>query len=154
DLDAQFELLARIRDTLSKANESVNLIRSAQQQIDEWTKRAGDQPIADQSTALAERVKERLAAIEDELVQKKARILQNSTQNYPSRLNLKIASLANVVSSADGRPTQQSYDVLNDLAQRLDRQVVLLQDVLSRDLEEFNQLMRTSGLPPVVPRAT
>ena len=65
DLDAQFELLTSIRDTLSKANGSINQLRSVVTQIDEWTKRAEGRPDTEAIAQAATQVKEKLEAIEE-----------------------------------------------------------------------------------------
>ena len=51
-----------------------------------------------------------LSEVEDSLYQTKNRSGQDPL-NYPIRLNNRIGALMGVVASADGRPTQQSYDV-------------------------------------------
>ena len=51
-----------------------------------------------------------LAEVEDSLYQTKNRSGQDPL-NYPIRLNNRIGALLGVVQSADGRPTQQTYDV-------------------------------------------
>ena len=154
DLDAQFELLTSIRDTLSKTNESINQLRSVVAQIDEWTKRAEGRPDTEAITQAAGQVKDKLQAIEEQLIQKKARIPQDARLNHPSRLNNKIGILAAAVSSAESVPTKQSYEVLAHYSELLDEQLGLLEAVLAKDLEAFNQVVGKSGTAPVIPRST
>ncbi len=154
DLDAQFELLTNIRDTLSKANDTINQLRSVVRQIDEWTKRSKGQPGSAAIGEAATKLKTSLEAIESELIQKGARIPQEAILNLPSKLNAKIAILAAVVSSADAVPTKQSYEVLAELSSRLDRQLELWRAVQNQELEELNRIVSGTGMPPIIPRTT
>jgi hypothetical protein len=72
--------------------------------------------------------------------------------NLPSRLNAKLSALTSVVASADGAPTQQVYDVFRDLSARIDQQLIQLQAVIDKDVAAFNELIRMSAVPAIVPR--
>jgi phage-related tail protein len=154
DLDAQFELLTRIRDKLSETHDAINQIRYIRQQVGEWVRRAkvqSDNPSAKETlTEAANALKEKLTAIEEELIQTRTRGTLDAL-NYPSRLNAKLAALTSVVVSADAAPTQQSYDVFHDLSARIDRQIERLQEVIETDVAALNSLIRTSGIQPILP---
>jgi hypothetical protein len=62
----------------------------------------------------------KLTAVEEELMQTKIKSSQDAL-NYPIKLNNKLAALASAVDSADYAPTNQSYDVYNDLTEKLTR---------------------------------
>jgi hypothetical protein len=64
-------------------------------------------------------------------------------------LNNKIGALMGVVASADGRPTQQSYAVLTELSQQLDRELAILKQTLNSGLPRVNSMLREAGLAPV-----
>jgi hypothetical protein len=65
-------------------------------------------------------------------------------------LNAKLAALASVVASADGVPTQQSYDVFHDLSERIDQQLRRLREVIATDALAFSHLIRESDIPAIV----
>jgi hypothetical protein len=44
------------------------------------------------------------------------------------------------------------YDVFRDLSARIDQQRMRLQEVIDKDVTAFNELIRTSGVPAIVPR--
>ena len=69
--------------------------------------------------------------------------------NFPIKDNNKLAALTGVVMSANARPTDQSYDVYELLADRIDRQLRLLDDVLRTDIPDFNALVREHDVPAV-----
>ena len=61
------------------------------------------------------RLNEQLKKIEEDIIQVKIKSGQDAL-NYPIKLNDKVASIIGVVSSADTKPTKQSYDVFNELS--------------------------------------
>jgi hypothetical protein len=156
DFDAQFDLLRRIRNKLSETHDAINALRSIRQQVEDWARRAEGLPNR-QATELvggaAQGIKEKLTAIEEELIQSRARVQQDQL-NFPSRLNAKLSALTSVVASADGAPTQQSYDVFHDLSTRIDQQLMRLQQAVEADVAAFNELIRQSNIPAVVPKFT
>ena len=94
----------------------------------------------------AERLKEGLASVEEELVQTRWKSSRDAL-TAPSKLNVKIATLLGVVSGADAAPTQQSREVFASVAHRLDAQFERLDTVLGRDVPRFNTLVRDQNLP-------
>jgi hypothetical protein len=54
-----------------------------------------------------------------------------------------------VVGSADGRPTQQSYAVFNELSQQLDRQLAILKRTLDMGLPRVNAMLKGANLPEI-----
>ena len=157
DFEAQFSLLLRIRDKLSETHDAINRLRSIRQQVEEWARRA--EGVSNGETAAgavgqaATGIKEKLTAIEAELIQGRARVQQDQL-NFPTRLNAKLSGLSSVVGSADGAPTQQAYEVFHDLSTRIDQQLMQLQEIIQKDVAAFNELIRTSAIPAIVVRAT
>jgi photosystem II stability/assembly factor-like uncharacterized protein len=113
----KYRLLCRVRDTLSATNEAINEIREV---------RAG-LAAPDQDGLVA-----RLSAIEDELVQTKIRTMAESTK-FPFRLNAKLHSLAHAVEQGPGLPTQQAYEVFEELSTRVRDQLNRLRLALDTD---------------------
>ena len=71
--------------------------------------------------------------------------------HYPTRLNAKLAALPSVVANADTAPTQQAYDVFQELSGRIDRQIERWRGLVTTEVAAFNQLIRSSEVPAVVP---
>jgi photosystem II stability/assembly factor-like uncharacterized protein len=153
DFEAQFSLLLRIRDKLSETHDAINRLRSIRQQVEDWVRRAeGEskgQKAAEAVAQAATGIKEKVTAIEAELIQSRARVQQDQL-NFPTRLNAKLSGLTSVVASADGAPTQQAYDVFRDLSTRIDQQLIQVQEVIDREVTAFNDLIRTSDIPALV----
>ena len=153
DLEAQLALHLKIRDKLSETHDAINTLRNVRQQIDDWQKRTQEQSIREELTRIGKSAKEKLKAIEDELIQSKAKTRQD-TLNHPARLNGKLATLAMVVAGAQAAPTKQAYEVFDDLSKRIDAQLECLQEVLDTDVAAFNGLLRDHKVPARVPVAT
>jgi hypothetical protein len=154
DFEAQLDLLLRIRDKLSDTHDAINRLRSVRQQVEDWSRRATGVPngqgAAEAIGKAAREIKEKLTAIEEELIQSRAQVQQDQL-NFPSRLNAKLSALTSVVASADGAPTRQSYDVFGELSRRIDQQLIQFQEVMAQDVAAFNELIRTSGIPAIIP---
>ena len=149
DLEAQFALLLRIRDRLSETHEAITAVRGIRQQIEQWEQRVqgneGQEAIQDAGKA----VKERLTAIEEDLIQVKAKTRQD-TLNHPAKLNAKLSALTGVVASADAAPTEQAYQVFDYLSDLIESELKRLQECIDTDLAAFNRLIREADLPAVI----
>ncbi len=151
EFDGQFELLLKIRDKLSETHDSVNKLRSVRQQVEEWAKRAAGHPseqaISDGATAL----KDKLTAIEEELIQTNYKGARDRL-NQPVKLNSKLSALTDVVSSADFAPTQQAQEVYVDFSSKIDPHLMRLEEVIDKDVSEFENLVHELEVPAIVPR--
>jgi photosystem II stability/assembly factor-like uncharacterized protein len=150
DLEARLNLHLKIRDKLSETHDAINTLRNVRQQLDDWMKWTRELPEHEPIARLGKSIKERLNAIEEELIQPKAKTRQD-TLNHPVKLNGKLAGLAGVVASAQAAPSRQCYEVFTDLSQRIDVQVQRLQEVIDTDIASFNNLLREHHVPAVVP---
>ena len=153
DYQGQFDLLLRIRDRVSAANDAVRRIREVREQLDGAATRARGLP-GDAGKRIAQQadsIKGRLTAVEEAIYQVKNRSSQDPL-NYPIRLNNKIAALAGVVASADAAPTAQSEQVFNELAAALQVQLDRLKAVLDTDIPAFNKLVKESDVPAIILR--
>lgn len=153
DLEAQLNLHLKIRDKLSETHDAINTLRNVRLQINDWLKRTQEQPVSDELNRTGKSANEKLKAIEDELIQSKAKTRQD-TLNHPVKLNGKLAGLAGAVANAQAAPTKQAYVVFEDLSQRIDVQLKQLQEVLDTDVATFNSLLRENNVPGVIPPAT
>ena len=157
DLREQFELLIRIRDRVTEANDAVTRIRQVREQIDGVVDRidaagdAVDATEADSVEALAKTIKEALGEIEREIYQTKNRSNQDPL-NFPIRLNNKLAALTGVVQNGDFAPTEQAYAVFEELSGQLQIQLDRLADLMDNRVPEFNQRVGVLDLPAIVLR--
>jgi photosystem II stability/assembly factor-like uncharacterized protein len=150
DLEAQCALLLLIRDKLTITHESINSIRDMRRQVEAWERRIQGQQEYERIAQTGKALKEKLSAIEEELIQVKAKVRQD-TLNHPVKLNVKLASLTGVVAAADTAPTKQAYELFEDLSTRIQVQLQRLQELTDTDVMAFNTLIRESGMPAVMP---
>ena len=93
DFAAQFAMEQRIVAKLGETNKGIMRLREAREELDRWEKRAKDNADLAQIPEAVKAIKEKLQAIEDELIQHRAKSMQD-TLNFPVKLNAKLASLA------------------------------------------------------------
>jgi photosystem II stability/assembly factor-like uncharacterized protein len=149
-LEAQCALLLRIRDRLTETHQSINSIRDMRRQIEEWEHRTQGQKEYEKIAEAGKALKEKLSAIEEELIQVKAKVRQD-TLNHPAKLNVKLAGLTGVVASADAAPTKQAYELFEDLSTRIQLQLQRLQELIDTDVKAFNTLIREADMLAVTP---
>ena len=149
----QFDLLMKISGRVSAANDAVRRIREVREQIDGAATRARGLPgdAGRRIGQLADSIKRRLAAVEEQIYQVKNRSSQDPL-NYPIRLNNKMASLAGVVAGAEAAPTAQSVQVFDELSAALQVQLDQLKAVLDADIPAFNKLVKDSDVPAIILR--
>lgn len=144
DLKAQFDLLIELRDKLSEIHGAILDIRA-------WKKDlagiAGNLSAEDTLLkASAKKVTRKLTRIEESLYQTKNRSRQDPL-NFPIRLNNKIAALASTVAMGDNRPTQQSYQVRDELFKEADAQLAEFRKIRNQDLPELNRKLNEAKIP-------
>ena len=150
ELQTQFDLLLKLRDKVSETNSALNTLNSLSKQVDEWEQRAKGHASHDTLTAQGKLIKEKLKAVENELIQPKAKD-QLDTLDMPMKLNAKLISLAGVVSSADAAPTRSAYQVFELLSQRVESQFQQLRGIIADDVAAFNKLVQEAKLLAVIP---
>ncbi|HEX2080520.1 MAG TPA: hypothetical protein VHG08_22645 [Longimicrobium sp.] len=144
DLQRRFDFAMRIRNRASEANDAVLLIRGVRQQVQERLGRTQDAGVRQAGDSLLAR----MAVIEERLYQVRNQSNQDPL-NYPIRLNNKLAALMSHVEEAESAPTEQAYQVFQELSGQLDRELAALDAVWTQDLGAFNRLLRANRLPPV-----
>jgi len=150
DYQKQFDFLIKVRDKISVAHEGVNFIREVRKQVDDLSKRVSDAGTDGKAvTAAAKDLNEKMKAIEEEILQVKAKSSQDPL-NFPIKLNNKIAVLADVASSMDAPPTEASVAVFNQLSTKLDVQLAKLKEIREKDVPAFNQLVREQAVPAIM----
>ena len=141
DLQAQFDLLLKIRDMLSETHDAVNRLRDLREQVEGWSKRSEDNEVKQAATAIVDK----LNAVELELIQPKS----GSPLQPPAGLNEKLAALSGMVSNADMRPTAQSTAVFEKLAGQADGSIEKLDPIIGNDIAAFNRMLADRGIQPV-----
>ena len=144
-LAEQFEFLIRMRDKLSEIAAGVNTVRALRRRLDDWSQRlAADETAADLRATIHD-LRNSFDAVEAELVQAEF-TSEGDTLNYRMMLFEKLSDLVPVVSSADTRPTVQSYAVYDKLAGQVDEQLARLAALIDGDLSRVNAQLAALGV--------
>ena len=117
--------------------------------MDEWVKRAEGSPASEPVASAAKSLIEKLEGVENELVQTKYRGARDML-NLPPKLDHKLEELINFVANADFGPPAQAYDVHKDFAERIQPLQDQLQEIMEKDVSEFENLIAELEIPTVV----
>ncbi len=145
----QFDFLLKIRDKITEVNKAINRLRDVKKQIDVLSRKVKEHEKGKEVIEAAKMLKQKLSSAEDVLIQSKSKSRQDPL-NYPIKLDNKIAALAGIASSADARPTDQSYEVFKALSAKADEQLTKLKDILKKDLPDFNKLVKKAEIPAII----
>ena len=147
DWQEQSRLALAVRDRFSEANDAVKEIRRLKTELADREKKMPSAQLS-QFTSLSVPFATSLSEVEDSLYQTKNRSGQDPL-NYPIRLNNRIGALLGVVQSADGRPTQQSYDVDKVLTVELNKDLTKLRATINASLPRINTVLKAAGLKEI-----
>ena len=145
----QFDFLLKIRDKITEVNRAINRLRDVKKQIDALSRKVIEHEKGKEVIEAAKMLEQKLSSAEDVLIQSKSKSRQDPL-NYPIKLDNKIAALVGIVSSADVRPTDQSYEVFKELSAKADEQLTKLKDILKKDLPDFNKLVKKAEIPAII----
>ncbi len=113
-----------------------------------------------QENAATGGIRQAARTLEEELIALEARLFdlrltggtaRQDTLRWARRLYSRLTSLAGYLTGTDGRPTDQSRDVLEMLRSELgdyQRQMIAIRD----DIATFNRLLNDRGIDPIVAR--
>jgi hypothetical protein len=148
DLRAQHALMKDAMAGVSECHEAVRQVREVKGELKEMGERAErlgkGAALKDQAKALSEK----LTAVEKKLVNPDIQSNQD-VLNFTPAMDHEFAGLANVVSSADSRPTDASLAYYKDVRARLDAVQAELKAIWEKDLAAFNDAVRKADIPPV-----
>jgi hypothetical protein len=127
DLQAQFDLLVKIRDKVSETSDALTKLREVRRQFDALEKAAAT-PKARADIAAA---KTKLLAIETVLTRL---TLSHSLEVTPKGLINKLGTLSGTVAAGGAKPTRQQYEVFDDLSARIAVQLRELQQLIAKEV--------------------
>jgi hypothetical protein len=105
-----------------------------------------DHPDADTLASYAEAMLDDMRAIEEALYQTKNESGQDPL-NFPIRLNNKLAAVGGVVASGSYPPTDQAYEVRDELVEQIDDELGKLMQIMDYRIPEFEAMVEAADLP-------
>lgn len=149
DLAKQFDLLLKIRDKITETDDTIIQIRDLREQINTIGTRLKSDPRAKVITDAGKTLDTKMTAVEEALIQTKAKSGQD-VLNFPVRLNNHLVALNGVVGSADSAPTKQSYEVFDMLSKAVDELLAKWKLILSTDVAAYNNLVKQQDVPALI----
>jgi len=164
DINAQMAMLFELRKDLETAADMVNQIEIIRSQL------AGITALLDPGSTstpaspagagdfgaikkASDDLDKKLIDVEENLIQRRLTGQGQDTVRWPPKLISKINYLANGIGSGDFQPTTQHHEVYALLKAQLTTQRGKLDEVISKDLDAFNKLLRDRGIQNVIPRS-
>ena len=135
DLKEQFGFLISIRDKINTIHKSIEEIRSTRNQLNDLKNKLDENHT--EINVMIDEINTKISKIEKELYQTKNRSGQDPL-NFPIRLNNKLAHLTSVASVGNFKPTDQMYDVRDELLILIDKELESWESIKSIDLEQLN----------------
>jgi photosystem II stability/assembly factor-like uncharacterized protein len=141
DIKAQFDFSISVRDKLSDTHKAIKKIRTAREQINRVTEPMKGKDDMKEVTDMAKAILDDMKKIEEALYQTKNRSGQDPL-NFPVRLNNKLAALGSEVDGSDYKPTEQVKAVYNEITEKINEQLNLLNKVMTDKVPKFNELVK------------
>ncbi|HUS86270.1 MAG TPA: hypothetical protein VMW76_03435 [Bacteroidales bacterium] len=144
DQAEQFKFLIEVRDKLTETHQAILDIRDLRKDLISVEDKLDKSQHAD-ILKTTEVLKKRITAIEEALYQTKNRSGQDPL-NYPIRLGNKLAALNGVAGTGDYKPTDQAYEVRNQLVEKIDVQLDRFYSIRENDIPELNSVLKEKGI--------
>jgi len=135
---------AILDSVISKVNathSAINELRSISKQINDFNGHLTKKEDRDTMIKYGKLIIDSLRAIENELIQTKAKNIQDLL-NYPMKLNNKMATLIDNIGAFKGAVPQQYYDVYFDLAHKIDVQLIKFETLKKKQVQDFNRRVK------------
>ncbi len=139
DLKAQYELKAAIRDKISEAHETLNVLETIDAQVKDWAKRTDDASIKESAEALS-------AKIETHCDQLRVPKIA-STRGGENGLREKLGVLSSAIDESDHAPTAQAQEVYGNLAEDVTSARYRVQQFVDDEVAAFSAKLEAAGVP-------
>ena len=143
DLKEQFDFLLSVRDKVSDIHQTIIDMRSSRSQLIDLKSKISDK-YPDMENSISD-VISRITLIEEKLYQTKNRSGQDPL-NFPIRLNNKLAHLTSVASVGNFKPTDQMYNVRDELIGLIDKELKMWEDIKENDLVKLNSTILENNI--------
>jgi photosystem II stability/assembly factor-like uncharacterized protein len=141
DIKAQFDFSIAVRDKLSDTHKAIKKIRAAREQLNRVTEPMKGKEDMKEVTEMGKSILDEMKKIEEALYQTKNKSGQDPL-NYPVRLNNKLGALGSEVDGSDYKPTEQVKAVYNEITEKINEQLNLLNKVMTDKVPKFNELVK------------
>jgi hypothetical protein len=148
DIQEQMKVLFELREDITRAADMVHRIEIIRSQIRDLSDIVDDASIQRAGLDL----NQKLVNLEMNLVDLRLTGQGQDGVRFGSKLISKIGYLARGLASGDFKPTDQQIEVQKILEGRLEEASRRLDELLEKDVAEFNRLLRDNDVPNIVSR--
>ncbi|MGA7292854.1 MAG: hypothetical protein WBW53_16915 [Terriglobales bacterium] len=146
DVQKQVELGRKIVAQVSEIHQAVGAIREVRTQTRALDRRLGDDSRYASLVAATKDFDKKSYGIESQLLQVNSKSSE-SNLNYPVLIDERLHSLLFSVESADAAPTQQQYEVFDELAKEAQPLLAQYRELISKDLVALNETVKKENIP-------
>jgi photosystem II stability/assembly factor-like uncharacterized protein len=151
DLEAQEDLLLRVRTEVDRMARTLNSMRDLRVQLDSVARHAKDRDGGEAIATAAEALRDKVRELEETLLVPDLRGGWGDSINAGARLFEKMTGLPGAVQLGDFRPTDAAEAVFADLKGRIDPQVEAFETLVSDEVPPLNTKIADAGMGAVVP---
>ncbi|GAB5563472.1 MAG: hypothetical protein Wins2KO_05350 [Winogradskyella sp.] len=145
DMEAQFQFIKDVNETMDEAHKSIKKIRKINKQLSAFQKQYKDDESVKELVEKAKTLQDQLSEIEKALYQTKNRSGQDPL-NFPIRLTNKLGHLNSLVSMGDFAPTAQDIAVKNELTAKIEKELSAFNTILNDEVKAFNAAFNSKKL--------
>ena len=146
----QFDLHASVNAKVTETHKTVNRMRNMKdvisQAIAKMKKEVKDTMLTKDIIKLGTLITDSLNAIEQRLVQTKAKAGQDLL-NHPMKLNNKLSALTSTIASADAKPTEQTYLAVKKITALIQKELDAVKAMELIKKKRFNEQYVNLKLP-------
>ncbi len=153
EIQEQTKMLLDLRRDLEAGVDAVNQMESIRSQLQGLSRVFAGEPEAEPIRKAAEEIDRKLTDLELNLVDLRQTGRGQDGVRWGAKLLSKVNYVANGLASADHRPTSQQVEVQKVLEGQLKTHRGSFDEILSKDLAGFNEMLRKRNIPNIVPRA-
>jgi hypothetical protein len=146
DVQKQSELGRKIVAQVSEIHEAVAAIREVRVQTRGLARRFGDDSHYASLISASKDFDKKSFDLESKLLQVNSKSSE-SNLNYPVLIDERLHSLLFSVDSADAAPTQQQYEVFDELQKEAQPLLAQYHDLVSKDLVALNEMVNKQNVP-------
>jgi photosystem II stability/assembly factor-like uncharacterized protein len=150
DIQAQTEMLLELRRELESAADMVNQIETIRSQLAGITSMLQSNPENAPMKSAADDLDKKLIDVEDYLIQRRLTGAGQDTTRWPAKLISKINYLGSGLAGADFGPTTQQREVHAQFKEQLAAIHRRLDELVSKDVEAFNKLLRDKNTAGII----
>ncbi|TPN87982.1 WD40/YVTN/BNR-like repeat-containing protein [Aquimarina algicola] len=144
-MQMQYDFITSVNTVVDRAHQSIKKIRKINTQLKAFQKQYKDDTRTTDLVTKAKELQEQFGNIEKALYQTKNRSNQDPL-NFPIKLTNKLGHLNSLVGMGDFGPTEQDIAVKNELTAQIEKQLTAFDQLISKEIKEFNTTFNTLQL--------